>query len=126
MASSLEKLVDSLTSDKNNFKHFNEHFKNYTQEQRDILTKKGVFPYDFMTSFDKFNYDNFPSIEECYNQLNNEDMTEEDYNRALNVWDLFKLNNMGEYHDLYLTTDVLLLSDVFENFRNTSIINYGL
>ena len=74
MASSLEKLVDSLTSDKNNFKHFNEHFKNYTQEQRDILTKKGVFPYDFMTSYDKFNYDNFPSIEECYNQLKNEDM----------------------------------------------------
>ena len=115
----LEK-IDSLTkispSEKNNilekinkhFKHFNIHFKNLTDNEKILLTQKGIYPYDFMDSFEKFNHDSFPSIQECHNKLNDEDLSECDYERALTVWETFNIHNLGEYHDLYLKTDVLL------------------
>ena len=57
---------------------------------------------------------------------NAEELGQEEEKRAVNVWHLFNIRNLGEYHDLYLTTDVLLLADVFENFRSTSIKSYRL
>ena len=77
-----------------------------------------------MDSFDKFNDAILPSKEDFYSLLNDEDISDDDYNHAKDVWDTFKLKNMGEYHDLYLRTDVLLLADVFENFRITCLENY--
>jgi len=128
---SLERLVDSLSQNKikninTKFTHFMSHFKNLTDEQKLLLTQKGVYPYDFMDSLDKFNETSFPTIKQCYSKLNKEDLSPEDYARALKVWDEFTIKNMGEYHDLYLKTDVLLLADVFENFRTNCIASYKL
>ena len=91
-----------------------------------LLARKGVYPYDFMDSFEKFNKTELPIQEEFYSILNNEHITDKQYELAQNVWNTFKLKSMGEYHDLYLQTDILLLVDVFENFRKTCIRYYKL
>ena len=72
-----------------------------------------------MNSYDRFNETSFPTQKDCYSQLNKEDISNNDYNHALNVWKQLNIKNMGQYHDMYLSTDVLLLADVFEAFRET-------
>ena len=89
------------------------------------MVRKGVYPYDYMDSFDKFN-EKLPSKEEFYSLLNDEHISNEDYEHAQNVWNTFSLKNMGDYHNLYLGSDVLLLADVFENFRKTCLEYYKL
>ena len=90
------------------------------------MTKKGVYPYDYMDSFDKFEMTELPSKEEFYSQLNDEHISDEQYEHAKKVWETFKIENMGVYHDLYLNSDILLLADVFENFRKTCLEYYKL
>ena len=92
----------------------------------DLMKKKGVYPYDYMDSFCRFNENQLPKREEFYSILNDTDISEDDYKHAQEVWDAFKIRNLGEYHDLYLKTDVLLLADVFENFRKTCLHHYKL
>ena len=77
------------------------------------MTRKGAYPYYFMGSFDKFNEKSTPK-EEFYSILNGENISESDYKHAQNVWNTFKLENMGQYHDLYMKSDVLLLADVLK------------
>ena len=89
------------------------------------MAKKGVYPYDFMDSFDKFK-EQLPPKEEFYSILNDKHIKDEDYKHAQNVWNKFNRKNMGEYHDLYLQSDILLLADVFENFRKTCLEYYKL
>ena len=120
MSSSLDKLVSNLPNEA--FKYTNKEFKN---KKFELMTSKGVYPYDYMDSFYKFN-EQLPSKEEFYSILNNESITNEAYQHAKKVWRTFKLRNMGEYHDLYLKSDVLLLADVFENFRKTCLNYYKL
>ena len=124
-------IIDKLSKDtckqiNNKFKHFLGHFKKLTDDQKLLLTQKGVYPYDYMDSFEKFTETGFPSIESCHSKLSKEDLPEEDYQRALTVWKTFKIKNLGEYHDLYIKTDVLLLADVFEQFRSIFITSYKL
>ena len=69
---------------------------------------------------------NYPPIEEFYSHLNDEGISQEDYQHAQNVWQEFEIKSMRDYHDLYLESDVLLLADVFENFRNVCLKNYKL
>ena len=73
-----------------------------------------------MDDFNKFKEEGLPSIEKFYSKLTGEDISDYDYNHAKNVWKKFKYKRMGDYHDLYLKSDVLILADVFENFRTTS------
>ena len=120
MSSGLEKLVSNLP--KESLKYTSQKFKG---EKLDLMSQKGVYPYDFMDSFEKFN-EKLPSKEELYSILNDEHITDEDYKHAQNVWDTFKLKTMGEYHDLYLKSDILLLADVLENFRKTCLEYYKL
>ena len=120
MSSSLEKLVSNLP--KESLKYTSQKFKN---KKLDLMSQKGVYPYDFMDSFDKFN-EKLPLKEEFYSILNDGHITDEDYKHAQNVWNTFSLKNMGEYHDLYLKSDILLLADVFENFRKTCMQYYKL
>ena len=120
MSSSLDKLVSNLPREA--FKYTSQKFKG---KKLDLMSTKGVYPYDFMDSFEKFN-EKLPTKEEFYSILNDEHISNEDYEHAQNVWNTFKLNNMGEYHDLYLKSDILLLADVFENFRRTCFEYYKL
>ena len=120
MSSSLEKLVSNLP--KESLKYTSQIFKN---EKINLMSKKGVYPYDFMDSFEKFN-EKLPPKDEFYSILNDEHISDEDYTHAQNVWNAFSLKNMGEYHDLYLKSDILLLADVFENFRKTCLQYYKL
>ena len=121
MNSSLEKLVSNLNKDQ--FYYTSKIFKG---EKFDMMTKKGVYPYDYMDSFEKFDERKLPSKEEFYSLLNDQDISDDDYNHAKNVWKLFKIQNMGQYHDLYLKSDVMLLSDVFQNFRKICLKYYKL
>ena len=120
MSSSLEKLVGNLP--KESLKYTSKIFKG---TKFDLMVRKGVYPYDYMDSFDKFNSP-LPKKEEFYSILNNEHISDENYKHAQNVWNTFNLKNMGEYHDLYLQSDILLLTDVFENFRKTCLEYYKL
>ena len=74
-----------------------------------------------MDRWKKFNETKLPSKDKFYSTLNLEDILDDDYAHAINVWNTFNINNLGEYHDLYVKLDTALLADVFENFRNKSI-----
>ena len=99
--------------------------KIFKDNKLNLMARKGVYPYDYMDSFEKFN-SQLPTKKDFYSILNNKDISTEDYQHAQNVWNTFNLKNMGEYHDLYLKSDILILTDVFENFRKTCLEFYGL
>ena len=103
-------------------------FKSLEKEMGDneLLKKKGVFPYEFMSDFKKLNVNKLPPKSKFYSRLNDSNITNEEYEHAQNVWKGFNCETMRDYHDLYLKTDVLLLADVMENYRNVCIENYGL
>ncbi|CAB3990298.1 Hypothetical predicted protein [Paramuricea clavata] len=92
----------------------------------ELLKRKGVFPYEFMTDYDKLQYDRLPSKKEFYSKLNNTDISDEDYEHGQKVWKTFDCKTMRDYHDLYLKTDVQLLTDIMCKFRKTCMENYGL
>ena len=91
-----------------------------------LLLRKGVYPYEYIDSWKKFNETSIPLKQACYNELNLEDITDKDYDHAQKVWSVFEIKNQGEKHDLYVLSDTLLLADVFENFRDKCIEIYGL
>ena len=109
-----------------NFRYSSKNDIIKTEKCLDLLTEKGVYPYDYMNAFDKFNDEQLPSKEQFYSRLTEEGITNDDYTKAKQIWKHFDIKNMGEYHDLYLKTDVLLLTDVFENFRDMCLSYYGL
>ena len=121
MASSLEALVSNLSPE--DFKIVGKRWKG---KDFDLVTQKGVFPYEFLDDISKLDTEGLPSRDKFYSTLYESEVKEEDYQRALKVWDHFKMKTMKDYHDLYLETDVLLLADVFENFRRTCLENYKL
>ena len=92
--------------------------------QTDLLSRKGVFPYEFMDSFEKFHF-TLPEKDAFFSQLTGE-ISDEDFSHARKVWEKFGMTDLGEYHDLYLKTDVFLLTDVVENFRTVLLKNYLL
>ncbi|GFX62826.1 uncharacterized protein TNCV_3351521 [Trichonephila clavipes] len=96
------------------------------EKKIDLLLRKGVFPYDYFDSFEKCKDSCLPPISKFYNKLNEEAISVEDYNHACKVFNEFHLNNLGEYCDLYVKTDVLLLTDLFENFRKICMQTYKL
>ena len=100
--------------------------KNVFKKNTELLTRKGVYPYDYVSSFNKLSETQLPPKEEFYSNLNDEDITYDDYQHANRVWNTFKCKTIRDYHDLYLKSDVLLLADVFENFRKTCLHHYKL
>ena len=91
-----------------------------------MLTRKGVYPYSYMDSFAKFEETALPPIEKFHNDLTKENISGDDYAFVKKLWKTFRLKNLGELHDLYMETDTLLLADVFENYRQVIMKNYGL
>ena len=120
LQTSLANLVGNLQS--NDFNNTKQVFKRNTE----LLTRKGVYPYDNVSSLDKLSETQLPPKEGFYSHLNDEDISDEDYQHAIKVWNTFGCKTIRDYHDLYLKSDVLLLSDVFENFRATCLKHYKL
>ena len=121
MASPLANLAKALPDDK--YIYTSEAFSG---ERLDLMKAKGVYPYDYMDSFQKFSETQLPKRDDFYSLLTNEEISESEYAHAQKVWETFGIKNMGQYHDLYLRSDVLLLADIFENFREQYLDTYGL
>ena len=96
------------------------------EEKRRLLLRKGVYPYAHMDSWERFQEESLPPQAAFHSTLTGECISVKDYDHAQKVWSAFNCRTMGDYHDLYLRTDVLLLADVFETFRKTSLQQYGL
>ena len=91
-----------------------------------LLLRKGAYPYEYMDSLERFDETSFPDKEAFYSNLNTEDITDVDYRHAKRVFKSLNNKNLGDYRDLYVQSDTLLLADVFENFRNMCIEIYEL
>ena len=121
LAESLDSLVNNLPEDAfNNFKRY------YTGDKLSLVMRKGVYPYEYMDSLERLKETQLPPREAFYSRLNDEGISDEDYAHARKVWKTFEMKTLQDYHDLYNETDVLLLADVFENFRDICIKNYKL
>ena len=121
MVTSLDKLVNNLPKD--DFVNLKRH---YAGDKFNLLTRKGVYPYEYMDSPKKLKETKLPPREAFYSRLTDEGISDEDYKHARKVWEKFEMKNLGDYHTLYNDADVLLLADVFENFRDICIKNYKL
>ena len=131
MNSSIEKLVDNLKNGCNTidelkkaFPNTSKHFKDV--EQFKLMVQKGVYPYDYIDSYEKLNIDKLPSQDKFYSNLYNSSCSDEDYKQALTVWEKFECKTFLDYHNIYLQSDVLLLADVWKAFRETCFKNYNL
>jgi len=128
MTASIDSLISSMkTSDKQKrlvFKYSSEEFIN--DEEFNLMIQKGVYPYDYIDNYDKFSDNNLPKKKLFYSKLSNESCSKDKYEHAQNIWKTFKCNTLLDYHNLYLKTDVLLLCDIWENFRNLCNDNYKL
>ena len=121
MNSSLDKLVKNL-----NDKDFKDLSEEFSDEQLKLVKEKGIYPYGYMNSFKRFNEDVLPNKSKCFNSLKDSGVNEKEYEKAANVWKVFKIKNLGQYHNLYLKTDALLLVDVFEKFVEICVNYYRL
>ena len=91
-----------------------------------LFLRKGVYPYKYADTWERFNEISLPNKEAFYSNLNMEDISDIVYRHANNVFKVFKLENLGDYHDLYVQSDTLLLADVFNNFRDICLKEYEL
>ena len=121
MALSLEKLVKNLSED--DFKNLEKYF---TPEEVKLLKQKGFFPYDYLDSIEKLKETTPPPQEAFYSKLTGKGINNYNYKHVLNVWKTFKMKTFKDFLSIYNTTDVLLLADVFEKFRDICLKNYGL
>ena len=96
------------------------------EDKLGLLTRKGIYPYEYMNSSEKLKETKLTPREAFYSRLNDEGISDEDYEHARKVWETFEMKNLEDYHNLYNQVDVLLLADVFENFRDICIKNYKL
>ena len=121
MLSSVEALVNNLSKD--DFKNLEKYF---TPEEIKLLKQKGFYPYEYMDNIEKLKDTKPPPQKAFYSKLTGKGINDYNYNHVLKVWETFKMKNLKEYHEVYNKTDVLLLADVFEKFRDICLKNYGL
>ena len=95
-------------------------------QKRQLLMRKGVYPYEYMASWECFEESQLPPKEDFYSKLSDEHISDSDYTHAQQVWKTFECRTLGDYTDLYCRTDVLLLADVFESFRRMCQKQYRL
>lgn len=122
MNTSIDKLSENLAkqcitiADKRRiFKNVSAHFEN--DEQFELMIKKGVYPYDYIDNYKRLSETKLPSLNDFYSQLSKSHISNDSYAHAINVWYRFNCKTLMDYHNLYLTVDVLLLADIWENFR---------
>ena len=121
MPTSLYSLANNLPED-----GFNNLEKYYTDDKLALLKRKGVYPYEYMNSIELLEENKLPSKNSFYSTLTGGGISDEDYQHAQKVWEEFEIKSMEGYLELYNETDVFLLADVFENFRDICLENYKL
>ena len=119
LQASLADLVKNLKS--SDFKNLNRVIKHNSS----LVTRRGVYPYDYVTSINKLKETKLPLKEDFYSKLYDEEISDKDYQHTIHVWKTFNCQTLQDYHD-YLKSDVLLLADVFEKFRKTCLKHYKL
>ena len=122
MSSSLDSLINNLARGGGEFFGF----ENYNEHQCSLLIRKGIYLYECMDSWNRFEEMALPPASSFHSNLNMSGVSDKDYKHACKVWHDFGIKNLGEYHDLYLCTDIILLANVFESFRKICLENYGL
>src|SRR5438552_18884594 len=91
------------------------YYKNLSLELIALVCHKGVYPYEYIDSQDRFNETELPLFHEFHGKLNGK-IKLKDYEHAQNIWNEFEYKNLDEYHDLYLKTDVLVLANIWTKF----------
>ncbi len=122
LPASLEKLSSNLET--NQLINLSKHYPNETEFK--LLTKKGIYPYEWIDHINKLKSRTIPKKEDFYSKLNDQHISDEEYQRVIQVWNTFNCKTFRDYHEIYLKLDTILLSDVFENFRNTCMVIYNL
>ena len=113
MSSSLDSLVNNLARGNNKFFGF----EDYNGSQYKLLIRKGIYPYEYMDDWNRFKETALPPKEAFYSKLNMSRVSDQDYEHTRRVWREFGVDDLGEYHDLYLCMDIILLANIFESFR---------
>lgn len=113
MSFGLEALAKNLKE--NQFCEMKKIFTNPTKFK--LMCRKGIFPYEYISDFDKLNDTSLPLKKDFYISLLKCNVSDEEFEHAKTVWKIFECKTLGEYSDIYLKTDVFLLTDIFENFR---------
>lgn len=125
--SSLDKVVNSLnkqTAFPLTRKFFEDQFKDPAKVE--LMLKKGTYPYDYMTSVERYKEEQLPPPEAFHNELYQSDVTEEEYQHAQTVWNELGVKNLGEYTRIYNMQDTLLLLDAFNNLRGVFYSQFGI
>ena len=91
-----------------------------------LASSKGIYPYRYITSFDKMTEDRLPEIAAFRNDLSDTDCSENDYARALEVWRTLQMENIRDYTIFYLCSDIMIMADVYSSFRAITLRDYGL
>lgn len=126
LLSSLEKVAESLPASAFQISDAHSAALGHSAEQRETLKAKGIFPYDAITGMESLQRAEMFPRDAFFNKLTNSHISAEEYAHVMKVWQMFNMQSMREYHDLYLATDVNLLADIFENFRNVCMKAYDL
>ncbi|KAE9522748.1 hypothetical protein AGLY_016857 [Aphis glycines] len=121
LSNSLDKLANNL--EKHQFKDLSKYFP---EEHLNLVTRKLAYPYEYMDCEEKFNETCLPPREKFYSSLTGKNITIEEYENSQKIWEVFKIQNLREFTSLYNKIDVLLLTDIMENFRDISLKNYKL
>src|SRR6266852_9931575 len=129
MPGSLDKLVNNLKNSNYDFpitKNIFSSRKNLSSQSFNLLLQKQIYPYDYINSFKKFDEEKLPNKKYFYLALNYNNISDEEYQHACKIWDIFNIQTLGEYHDLYVLLDTCLLADLFQAFRKTILSRYEL
>ena len=126
MVSSLDLLMNNLVKGGTSTGRKLFSFNDYNESQYNLLTRKGIYPYEYMSSWDRFKETQLPPIEAFHSTLSMSNISEANYQHAQRVWKELGIRNLGGYHDLYLRADIILLVNVFEAFRDTCLEHYKL
>lgn len=122
LSSSLDTLSKNLAE--NDFVNLLLHFPDKTQFN--LIRRKGIYPYEYVNSWQKYKETQLPTKDKFYNSLHMRHISEDEYKHACDVWKYFNISSLGAYTDLYLKCDVLILCDIFENFRKICLQHYRL
>jgi hypothetical protein len=127
MSSSLEKLTDNLIDkdSEDRYRHFHNMRREFP-EHMELLCKKGHYPYSWVDSVEKLKFRGLPPREAFDNDLSGDKLSDDQWEHVKKVYETFKIDYFEEYHNIYLKTDVVLLADIFQRFREVSYNDYGL